>query len=348
MFQAVQYKFPEKLAQFDTAATPLPAADAEAFLAGFLVQQRRYDEAAARLSSAAKLDPDNVRLKLVSALLDVARADYDGAGKRLLALGDPADWLVAYSAAMGIARMVEGRGETPSPEQVQTVRRLLEVVRRQRAELPNAIARLATMELRSDAGPTSDTRVAIERARQVAPGREDYAFVHAQVLARLSDFAAARSVVGPMMAGAYGPELREPGRNLMGYIVRLEEVQRAPAPMSRGLRRRVRGAKPASEDDGYRPLFRKLQAGEQRIEGMLERIVCGAGGVPVFHLRTADGPVRAAAASLAGGGLHHPPRRRSGSVACGPLKTPLVRVSHLACRHREAGWQGGGRDRVPA
>ena len=106
MFQAVQYKFPEKRTQFDTAATPLAAADAEAFLAEFLVQQRRYDEAAARLLSAAKLDPDNVRLNLVSALLDVARADYDSPGKRLLALGDPADWLIATPPRWGIARMV--------------------------------------------------------------------------------------------------------------------------------------------------------------------------------------------------------------------------------------------------
>ncbi len=323
LFQAVQYKFPEKLAQFDTAATPIPAADAEAFLAEFLVQQRRYDEAAARVSSAAKLAPDNVRLKLVSALLDVARSDYDKAAERLPAVGDPADWLVAYSAAMGMAGMVEGRGETPTPEQVQTVRRLLEVVRGQRAELPNALARLAMMELRSAAGPTKDTRAAIERARRMAPGREDYAFVHAQVLAHLSDFAAARSVVGPLIAGVYGPQVREPARSLMAYIVRMELQSQNAGATGPGVSVPDTDGKTSSSADGSRPLFRELEAGEQRIEGLLERIACAAGGEVVFHIRTAGGPVRAAAAGM--GAVDFVTYRDDlpMSVSCGPLKAPV-------------------------
>jgi hypothetical protein len=173
-FKAVQYTFPDKLAKFDTAATIVPAAEAEAFLSEFLIHQERPDEAAARLSLAAKLDPANVRVKLVGALLDVARADYDNAGKRLLALGDPTDWLIAYSAAMGIAAMIEGRGEAPNPEHVQAARRLVGAVRQDRAEMPNALARLAMMELRSAAGPTKESLRVIERARLMAPGREDY------------------------------------------------------------------------------------------------------------------------------------------------------------------------------
>ena len=117
LFNGVQFKFPDKLAKFDTAATTVSPADAEAFLSEFLVQQRRDDEAAARLAAAAKLSPDNVRVKLVSALLDIARADHGNAGKRLLTIGDADDWLVPYSAAMAIAEVVEGGGDTPSTEQ---------------------------------------------------------------------------------------------------------------------------------------------------------------------------------------------------------------------------------------
>ena len=220
-FKAVQYKFPDKLAKFDAAATVVPAADAEAILSEFLIQLQRNDEAAARLALAAKLDPDSVRVKLAGALLAVAREEYDDAGTRLLAL-DPADWLAAYSAAMGIAEMFQGRGETPSPEHVQAARRLIAVVGRHRPEVPNALARLAMLELRSEAGPTKETLRAIERARLMASGREDYAFIHAQVLAGLSDFDAARKVVGPLMSPAYPPAVRESARNLMRQVLQLQ------------------------------------------------------------------------------------------------------------------------------
>ena len=230
-FKAVQYKFPDKLAKFDTAVTAVPAADAEAFLAEFLIQQERIDEAAARLSLAAKLDPESVRVKVAGALLAVARAEDDNAGTRLLAVS-PTDWLAAYSALMGIAAMVEDRDGTASPEQLFAARRLVAIVGQHRPQVPNALARLAMMELRSAAGPTKETLRAIERARLMASGREDYAFIHAQVLAGLSDFDAARKVVGPLMSPAYPPAVRESARNLMRQVLRLQTAAQSSSGRS--------------------------------------------------------------------------------------------------------------------
>ena len=283
---------------------------------------QRNDEAAARLALAAKLDPESVRVKLAGALLGVARAEYGNAGTRLLAL-DPADWLAAYSAAMGIAAMVEGRGETPGPEHVQAARRLIAVVGRHRPEVPNALARLAMIELRSEAGPTKETLRAIERARLMASGREDYAFIHAQVLAGLSDFDAARKVVGPLMSPAYPPAVRESARNLMRQVLQLQTAaQSSNVPSTEpGAAARSTAEGPAPSDPS--PVFRLLQAGEQRIEGVLERIECRAGGVAVFHLRTSAGPASATAAGLAGVDFITYRDDLSGSVGCGPLKTPM-------------------------
>jgi hypothetical protein len=325
VFKAVQYKFPEKLAKLDARATVLSAADAEAFLSEFLVQQERYDEAAARLSPAAKLSPDNPRLKLVLALLDVARDDHQSAGKRLLSL-DTTDWLVAYSAAMGIADVVEGGGDAAAPEQVEAARRLVRVVSEARGDVPNALARLAMLELRSADGPTRETLRVIERARQMAAGREDYAFVHAQVLAHLSDFAAARNVAGSLMSSPYSAELRESGRTLMRHILQLQG-----AAQSQGSRSSEPAAAPSSASDrtegpatqALRPAFRALQAGEQRIEGGLERIECPPGGSAVFHLRTAGGPISAAAARMAEVEFITYRDDLSGSVRCGALDAAL-------------------------
>ena len=53
-FQAVLYTFSEKLARFEATATPLAAADAEVFLAEFLLQMGRQEETAARLAWTAQ------------------------------------------------------------------------------------------------------------------------------------------------------------------------------------------------------------------------------------------------------------------------------------------------------
>jgi hypothetical protein len=328
-FQAVQYRFTDKLAQFDVAATVISSVDAEALLSEFLIQQRRPDEAAVRLSSAEKLEPNNVRVKLGFALLDVARADYDNAGKRLLALGAPPDWLVAYSAAMGISEVVENRRETPSREHVEATRQLVDVVRQHRAEVPNALARLAMVELRSAAGPTKETRATIERARLMASGRVDYAFVHAQILTRLSDFDAARDVVGPLMSGAFGADVRESARSLMAHIVAVQaaaqsRTARAAEPEAPAAPAAAAPAESSrTPDSGFQPIFRELQTGEQRMEGLLDRIECRAGGTAVFFLRTADGPARAAAESMAAVDFISYRDDLSGSISCGPMKSPL-------------------------
>jgi tetratricopeptide (TPR) repeat protein len=325
LFKAVQYTFPDKLAKFDAPATILSAADAEAYLSEFLIRQERDDEAAARLAPAVKRDPDNVRLKLVLGLLDVERDAYDNAAKRLLTI-EPADWLAAYSAAMALVAMAEGRGEAAGAEHVQAVRRLVGVASQQRPEIPNALAQLATMEVRSAGGPTKETLRTIERARLMAPGREDYAFVHAQVLARLADFAAARAVVGPLMTPAQPPQIRDAARSLMSYILQLQRAAQAAGDRTTG----PGGTSPQLGDNpvaprpsSLTPVFRALKTGEQRLEGELERIECRAGGAAVFHLRTAGGPASATAASMADVDFITYRNDLSGSIPCGPLKTAL-------------------------
>jgi hypothetical protein len=322
-FQATRYTFTDKLAKFDAPVTPVPPADAEAFLAQFLLQQGRYDEAAARVATAAKLDPENARARTVTALLELARADHANASKRLLAAGNPADWLIAYFTAVGIADLAEYRREPAGAEDVRAARRLFEIVREQRGEMANALARQAKLELRSVEGPTKDTRSAIEKARLMATGREDYVFLHAQVAARMGDFAAARNIAGPLLRNDNTSEVRESARNLMGYIVQLESAAKEEKAAAEALN------KPASPVDDVpppsaepRPLFRDLRPGEQRIEGMLERIECVKGSA-VFHVRASDGPARAVAPRMADVEFLTYRDDLTGNIGCGPLKTPM-------------------------
>ncbi len=327
----VAYKFSEKLASFDAADTPLAIGDADAFLVEFLIQMRRYDEAATRLSTAKALEPDNARLKTVSALLDLARGEHKKANDELLAIGTPTDWLTAYSAATAIADIVAHRSEPPDSDQIETARRLFGIVRQQRGEMANAMARLATMEVKSAEGPTKDTRSAIERARLMATGREDYVLVHAQVLAGLSEFGSARTILGPLLAPAYPQEIRDNARSLMGYILRLEsesqertrksEQGAAELPSPLAAEPTPAESAPSGGQSGF--LYRALRIGEERLEGMLERIECAAKGSAIFHVRTGDGVTRVSGRMSEVEFITYRDDL-SASIGCGPLKPPVA------------------------
>jgi hypothetical protein len=69
-------------------------------------------------------------------------------------------------------------------------------------------------------------------------------------------------------------------------------------------------------------VFRRLEAGEQRLEGMLEQIEC-RGASAVFHVRAVDGLVRLTAPRMSEVDFITYRDDVSGAIACGPLATPL-------------------------
>ena len=159
----------------------------------------------------------------------------------------------------------------------------------------------------------------------MANGREDYAFTHAQILAQLGEFTAARGVAGPLLRGDNPPEVRESGRSLMSYIADLE----------RNANRKLNAmtnTEPAAGDDrppadalpppGFNPVFRDVRVGEERAEGVLERIECAKGSA-VFHVRTPDGLVRASASRMAEVDFISYRDDLSGTIGCGPVKEPM-------------------------
>ena len=72
-----------------------------------------------------------------------------------------------------------------------------------------------------------------------------------------------------------------------------------------------------------KPLFRDIEAGEQRVEGTLERIVCPAGAPVVFHVRTATGADTFQAAKFEAVDFITYRDDLSGALTCGPLKEPM-------------------------
>ena len=326
-YRAVKYTFSEKLASVDAVPSFMSVADAEAFLGDFLYQQGRLDEALVRISAAEKLDPGSPRALAVRSLIQIAKGEREAGAKQLMTITNPKDWLTAYTAGTGLVESIESRRETPTAEQMQAVRALFDYVRQHHADLPNVGARWAMLELRAPDGPTKEARIAIERARMMVPGREDYAFVHAQVLARMKEFLLARNVIAPLMSVAYPAQIREPARDLMRYILELEEFEKKraePAPPARALNSAASEAPAeAISPAASRPIFRELKEGEQRLEGVLERIECRTRGAATFHIRTDAGVETVNTARITDVEFISYRTDLTGTVACGPLKSPL-------------------------
>jgi hypothetical protein len=165
----------------------------------------------------------------------------------------------------------------------------------------------------------------------MAPGRHDYVFLHARLLARASSFAAARNVLAPLMSGAYPPEVRDNARTLMGYIVQVERAASsrsaaaaapapdttAPSPDSSSAAPTV----PSPDAERFQPLYRVVESGEVRVEGVLQRIDCNGESV-VMTLHTSEGQSTFSAAGLDKVDFITYRNDLTGAITCGPLKDP--------------------------
>ena len=334
-FRATRYTFKSKLASFDAPVQNLSDGDAEALLSDFLIRMQRPAEAAERLEKAAKAGVAGAALTTVAATLDLANGKEDSAEKGLLGLGQVSDWLTAYLAGIGVADLAERQILVNPTERLASARRLFAVVQTTRGDVPNASAREARLTLRQRVTPSPELRALIERARRLAPGRDDYALLHAELLAQSGAYAEARGVLGPLLTNAYPEYVRNSAQSLMGYVGSLETSARRRIADPRtdgnaagaGAResRAAAAAPPSSPPppSEFVPAFGPVAAGERRIEGRLERIECAAKRV-TFHVRTATGPAEASVPSLSDVDFITFRDDVSGTVTCGALPKPMA------------------------
>ena len=326
-YTATLYKFTDRLATFEAEAVSIPPADVHAYLASFLAETDRPDDARAELAVATKIDPGNARAGVVAAFLSLDAGDVAAAERHVRAAVNSTDWFLNYLAGIAVVELAEGGGAAPSVNILTSARNFFQRARADRQEFANALARMASLELRSPGVPTEGTRTDLERATIIAPGRHEYAMLLAQTLARQSDFASARGVLGPMMTPLYPEPVRESARRLMVNIVELEA-------------RRSRGMSPAGSapptgsaappvsaandpEPAAKPLFRELKPGEHRLEGTLENIECVAGKGITFRIKAGADSVAITAPDFTSVDFISYRSDLKGSIQCGPLKPTL-------------------------
>ena len=341
-YTATLYRFTDKLAAFEAQSVSIPPADVHAYLASFLAETGRPDDASAELAVAAKIDPGNARARVAAASLSLAARDYSAAERHARAAGESTDWFLNYLAGVALVAATEDKGTPPDADTLTTARSFFQRARADRPEFANALARMASLELRSARVPSQDTLDALKRATTIAPGRHEYLMMIAQTLARQSEFEAARAVLGPMMTPLYPERVRDVARQQMAYVVELEARRtRSMSPAGSSVPP-VSSVPPASSSPpggipandsvpATRPLFRDLKPGEQRLEGILENIECVAGKGITFRIKEGTQSVAVTSPDFTSVDFITYRSDLKGSIQCGPVNPALpVYVTYRA------------------
>ncbi|HET9368601.1 MAG TPA: DUF1570 domain-containing protein [Vicinamibacterales bacterium] len=324
------HKFTDAVAKFEGAPAPMTPSDVDAFQAHYLIEMAQLDAAETRLRAAAGRDSSDVRIGVVNAMLHLERRQEAGIEPALRAAASADDWFVRYLAGVNLASALETRGASITADDVAAVRTLLAQSADGRQPFAHAAARLARIEMATAAGPTAETRSALQRAVLSTPGRPEYAMLLAQVFARLQEFASARELLGLLMTTRFPEDVRDRARRLMGSVVEMETARSrraggggpAPVPSAVG----SGSAETTSELSGSRmgqPVFRPLQPGEQRLEGTLERIDCVVGKGVTFRVKTADGQSEVTSPDLTSVDFITYRNDITGSVTCGAVNPAL-------------------------
>ena len=216
-----------------------------------------------RFNRALALQPTSVR-----AAVDLANAA--GRVPEVAHAPDPSDWLSDYMIG---ATLIE-HGQALDRGSLEVARAVLARAAAAKPDLPNVQVLFAMADEFATPGAPAILD-ALKKAHAAAPVRDDYSMMLARALARDGDFAGARSILGEVMARPSFPDSRDDALAIMRQVVAAEagkkKGQRPTDAWAAG--QAVDSAPPVSETQAMMT-FRAVQTGEQRIEGVLERIDC--------------------------------------------------------------------------
>jgi hypothetical protein len=328
VMKVVSYRFGSYIPRVKSDTSSVSPADAEAALADLLRRVAPAGETSVRFDAAIAVQPASARAKALYGLHALEQEDLSKARTLLVeASRDKRDWLVQYHVATGLTRLATGERE-PEGDIVALARAALERVLTARPELPHALALAARLDA-IDRRATPNALAGIRRARALSPGREDYALFEAYLLLRQGEFAQSRQVVNAVLATAPQENVRRSAQDLLRQVERAELEAANYLARLEGRRRGGSGSEAArpSPDTASEPLpvFRRLEAGEHRVEGRLERIACSGAGISL-HIVMEDRTLeRFEAASMDRIDFITYRDDVGGPITCGP-RTPPERV----------------------
>jgi tetratricopeptide (TPR) repeat protein len=277
VMKGAAFRLDHGIPQVRSYSSKVSAGDAEAVLGDLLRRVATAEEAAARFDEAIALQPPSARARALYGLLLVDNNQPARALPLLLeAAKDTTDWLVQYHVATGITRIVT-TSDSPDARTIAVAREALGIVQAARPGLANALALSARLDTAED-GSTTRAYEDIRRARSASPGRADYIVLEAFILMRRGEFAAARQLLAPLTGPGSSPAVRSNAQAILDQVALLE--QRAADYIARleGQRSTTPAAGGASRAKS-RTVYRTVEPGEERVEGLLERITCTSSSI---------------------------------------------------------------------
>ena len=167
-------------------------------------------------------------------------------------------------------------------------------------------------EVAGDDGTLSAADIqGLRQAHVSAPARDDYAFDLARALAMSGKYPDARNVLGMLIGHPHWQSSRDSAIRMMRWVVDLEQRAAQPASLAASEPEKTTpetappapdttNEPPAATSDknerDVEPFYREVQAGEQRAEGLLERVDCATGNPTVVTVRYPDRVARLVAA----------------------------------------------------
>jgi len=375
LFPAIRANFGEKV----DGGTPargemISDGQAAAYLADVLARLGQPDAARAQLRPVVEKEANPARAACVLGLIELRDKHYDQALpllERAATLAPDDAWI---QTALGDALIRQS--EDPDADADALLQRARAALARA-ADRDDASARtLATFGRAHlfEGGDPQRAFQAFERAIKLVPGREEYRVLLGHALVLQGDYPRAAAQLGPLVARASEPQIREYARRLLGQISRTQnaETSRVQAAEAEARRAEDAATNAAARDEpppadraipppdlpapsetttldaragarsrrmGSLPVLRPVQAGETRVLGVFAAVECGKDGV-VLRIESEKRVLRLSARNF--DEVEFISYRKSGpsGVACGDQR-PLFPV---LATFRGGDQAGGGVD----
>lgn len=274
-YQTVVHKAETGFEIGELATAPITEAEANYYLGDLLLQLEKTEDAELYLMRALALDPKNARARASLGALRVKQKRLSE-GLELLRKSldsDPSDYLLNYLYAFALSR--EGMTDDSwvqgyRPESVIKMYRLLKKAIQLEPEFVESYRLLAFVHFATGSELEAAQRL-IERAIQLAPGRQDLLVLLAQIRFRQNDVRSAREILEIVVRTEPLPNSRQRAREILEMV---KAADSNPKPVSRPGENG--GGEISVESDApayHRPRLTKRFKGD-RIKGFLTNIDC--------------------------------------------------------------------------
>jgi hypothetical protein len=315
-----QYTLSDQIARASGVRVAFAPADVEATFGDLCLAVGDKACAGERFQRALALNPSSAR-----AAIGLAEASARAYSAR------PApsdDWFTEYMTAAALVHgTVGGRAEASAAAS------LLEHAAQQHP-VANMFGLIA--EAVGDGAISAADIEGLRQAHASAPARDDYAFALARALAAKGYYADAREVLGSLMAHPHWQDSHEEAMRMMRWVVEREQRVTAAnshpeSPESKPADTATAGAtEPATAaqveedppDRAVQPVYRDVLKGEERAEGLLERVDCDPGKPATLTVRYGSRVQQYQAPRLTDIQFITYRSRKAGRFTCGPRVPP--------------------------